>query len=115
MTPRKSPRLRNDGEPDMRYGVYAGPSRIGRYQTRPPVGARVPVVRELFEKADEMRVTLKTLARRTGYHPVQLSQWRHGQRISPDQLTDLANALGYDIVLRPVSVSAIDETNNLDK
>lgn len=69
---------------------------------RTPIGARSPVLVALFRHMDEARVPITTTAEKIGTSKQQLHRMRTGAA-SPSifMVECLANALGFDLVLKP--------------
>lgn len=76
-------------------------SRQGaRPATRSNRGAH-PLMRRLVNARVDRGITQDKVARIAGYHPTQIGEWESGYRkISLPAACDLANALGFDLVLR---------------
>jgi DNA-binding XRE family transcriptional regulator len=61
-----------------------------------------PLIVQLHHARIAQNMTIKELARRAGHHPVETHEWEMGKK-TPKLLTfiDCANALGFDVYLRP--------------
>lgn len=65
-----------------------------------PVRAKNRLVRQIFERAQQKRLSFEYLTEVTGIMHGQLSGYRTGKNVpSADRLVKLASAVGYVIVL----------------
>ena len=60
------------------------------------------VIQQLRQLRINQGVTQEQLAAKAGYYRSTVERWENGKHSPSDRaLTDLAQALGYDLVLRP--------------
>lgn len=71
---------------------------MGRYKF--PPRCSIPILKRLFEIADERNVTISVLCERMDVYPAQISDWRAGRNTpSIFNIMSLAAALGLELTL----------------
>lgn len=61
-----------------------------------------PLIQQLVDARTARRMTIRKLAATSGHHPVETHEWETGKKTMRFlTFIDLANALGFDVVLRP--------------
>ena len=70
-----------------------------RYKAARGEARVLPLVREIFSMIEAQRLSLRLMARKSGYFVRNFERWRRGDVIpSAATMIDLYNALGYDLV-----------------
>lgn len=81
--------------------IHDGRGKHWRGRLSVPDGCH-PLVRQLFEIANEQRATMKEIAGRAGMVPyATLSNWRYGNCPQLQNFEAALNALGYELHIRP--------------
>jgi transcriptional regulator with XRE-family HTH domain len=62
-----------------------------------------PFVKKIREERIKKNITLKMLADKSGYCMDIVSSWERGQSIPKlNSIEDIANTLGYELIIRPM-------------
>jgi len=81
---------------------------------RTPPGNTLPLLKQLLEIIEASDEPFSHMAARTGYDNATFTRIRNGKRLPRlNTFTDLANALGYELVLRPMSKVATDDLDKI--
>ena len=93
------PRLRKDGQPDLRCKPRPWKGKMTANTPYPT--AKNPIVRELFTVVFARGLSTSYLADKLGYDRSDISRWKSGKKLPKLQpMMELADFLGYELVLR---------------
>jgi len=74
----------------------------------------MPLLKQLLEIIEASDEPFSHMAARTGYDNATFTRIRNGKRLPRlNTFTDLANALGYELVLRPMSKVTSDDLDKI--
>lgn len=66
-----------------------------------PSRCAIPVMKQMFDYADENNISLASLSERMNVYPNQITDWRSGRHTpSPFIIMSLADALGLEITIK---------------